>query len=167
MQTLVDWNTSNKKQAFSPDADVGRLEAAMKRVLDSAAELKNVQEDLQSTIDSMRSQYFRLMEAKDKNKFMEDNKYIKYELLELEELLVQSGFIDPDEAVGSLADQAFPMRMERASKIFYDYVSAYSPEMMSPQYQPFIEAATKPKNSASFFESTNDKINVTSLSRCI
>jgi hypothetical protein len=31
--------------------------------------------------------------------------------------------------------------MERASQIFYDYVSDYAPELISPQYDEFYEAA--------------------------
>ena len=94
---------------------------------------------MQASIDGLRQQYFKLLEAKDKYKFMEENEYIRLELLELEELLVKGGYVDPDEASIANSEQTYEARMERASKIFYDYVSSYSPEMMSPQYNTLIE----------------------------
>jgi hypothetical protein len=70
---------------------------------------------------------------------MKENKYIRLEMLELEELLVRAGYIDPDEADLGKSDSAFCERMERASKIFYDYSTSYFPELISPQYNLLID----------------------------
>ena len=53
---------------------------------------------MQASIDSLRQQYFMLQEAGDKHAFMEENRFIRYEMLELQELLVRAGYIDPEEA---------------------------------------------------------------------
>jgi hypothetical protein len=55
-------------------------------------------------------------------------------MLELQELLVRAGYIDPDEAKKFSSSQPYEIRMERASRIFYEYVQSNSPELMSPQY---------------------------------
>ena len=61
------------------------------------------------------------MEAHDKNKFMEENKFIRLELLELQDQLVSAGYLDPDEAEKAISNIPYEVRMERASQIFYDY----------------------------------------------
>lgn len=68
--------------------------------------------------------------ANDKHGFLQDNQYIKYDILELQELLVKGGYIEPDETV--LASETTNQRMIRASEVFYDYVSSYAPELLSP-----------------------------------
>lgn len=40
-----------------------------------------MQVNLQASFDSLRQQYFKLMEANDKHSFIQDNKYIFYDLL--------------------------------------------------------------------------------------
>jgi hypothetical protein len=86
-----------------------------------------------------------MSEASDKHAFLLENDYIKYDMLELQELLVKGGYIEPDEAVSALASEPFDQRMQRASDIFYDYVVNYAPELISPQYNSFFEAASKSK----------------------
>jgi hypothetical protein len=85
-----------------------------------------------------------MSEAHDKHAFLQENEYIKYDLLELQELLVKAGYVDPNEAaaVSALAAEPFEQRMQRASDVFYDYVVNYAPELMSPQYNDFYEAVT-------------------------
>ena len=61
------------------------------------------------------------MEAHDKNKFMEENRFIRLELLELQDQLVSAGYLDPDEAEKAISNIPYEVRMERASQIFYDY----------------------------------------------
>jgi hypothetical protein len=54
-------------------------------------------------------------------------------MLELQELLVKGGYINPEEALIG-AKESIEDRMERASNIFYDFVTNNTPEFMSPQY---------------------------------
>ena len=79
-----------------------------------------------------------LQEASDKHAFMEENRFIRYEMLELQELLVRAGYIDPEEAEKFSAEQPYEVRMERAARIFYEYVQSYAPELISPQYEDFF-----------------------------
>ena len=60
--------------------------------------MKDVQVNLQASIDSLRQQYFKLQEAHDKHQFLSDNKFVRLEMLELQELLVKAGYVDPEEA---------------------------------------------------------------------
>lgn len=82
----------------------------------------------------MRQQIFKLQEASDKYAWMQENKFIHFELLELQELLVKAGYIKPEEAEKFSSQQPHEVRMERASTIFYDYVSNFAPELISTQY---------------------------------
>ena len=53
---------------------------------------------MQASFDSLRQQYFKLQEASDKHQFMAENRFIRLELLELQDLLLQAGYLDPEEA---------------------------------------------------------------------
>jgi hypothetical protein len=118
----------------------------MSDIINAAVSVKELQKDYQASIDNIRQQYLQMSEAADKHAFLLDNNYIKYDLLELQELLVKGGYLDPNEAAGSvLSNEAFDERMQRASDVFYDYVINYSPELLSPQHSKFYEAATKNK----------------------
>ena len=58
--------------------------------------------------------------ATDKHAWLNDNKFIRLVLLELQEKLIKAGYLEP--SVVEASDLAFNDRMERASKIFYEYV---------------------------------------------
>lgn len=62
-------------------------------------------------------------------------------MLELQELLVKGGYMGPEEALLGAADN-MEQRMDRASNVFYDLVLNQSPELLSPQYEEFYDAAT-------------------------
>ena len=104
---------------------------------------------------------------------MEENKFIYYDLLELQELMVRAGYINPEEAEKFSAAQPYDARMERASRIFYDYVQNYAPELVSPQYEDFFKSAQdsiaarsqnkKPLN----LDEMHDKISLGSLSQSL
>lgn len=107
----------------------------MAHLISAANQVKDIQVNLQASIDSLRQQYFKLQEAKDKHQFLEENRFVRYEMLELQELLVRAGYIDPEEAEKFSAEQPYEVRMDRAARIFYEYVQNYAPELISPQYQ--------------------------------
>lgn len=71
------------------------------------------------------------MEATDKHQFLKDNKYILLDLYEIEELMVKSGYITPEEAYSVNSEKTYGLRMNRAADIFYEYISEHAPEMMS------------------------------------
>ena len=65
-------------------------------------------------------------------------------MLELQELLVKGGFIDPEEALKiPILDQK--QKMERAVDVFYDFVLNQHQELLSPQYEQFLEATESKK----------------------
>ena len=97
------------------DQEVSELQDAMKEVIDAAVEVKELQKDLQATIENVRTQYFKMLEASDKHAFLQENEYIKYDLLELQEMLVKGGYMGPDEALQHLANESFESKMDRAS----------------------------------------------------
>lgn len=49
--------------------------------------------------------------------------------------------MEPEEASAALSSETTDQRMHRASEVFYDYVSNYAPELLSPQHTSFYEAA--------------------------
>ena len=53
---------------------------------------------------------------------MNDNRFIRLELLELQDLLLKAGYLEPEEAQSLTSKQPYDVRMERASQIFYEYV---------------------------------------------
>ena len=115
----------------------------MNDIINAAVQVKEFQQEYQASIDNLRNQYFQMSEATDKHAFLQENEYIKYDLLELQELLVKGGYVEPDEALSVMTNEPFDQRMQRASDIFYDYVVNYAPELISPQYNSFFEAASK------------------------
>jgi hypothetical protein len=55
-----------------------------------------------------------------------------YDILELQELLVKGGYLNPEEALEG-ADESIDVQMQRASEVFHDIVLQHSPELLSPQ----------------------------------
>ena len=110
--------------------------------------MKTVQIEQQAAIDNVRAQYFRLQNASDKHDFLEKNQYIKFDLLELQELLVKAGYIQPDEVLYQVdqellmdEDRMTEVGMQRATNVFYDHVLNVKPDLLSPQYDQFFEAS--------------------------
>ena len=116
------------------------IQKSMADIINAAVQVKELQKEHQASIDNLRQQYFQMSEAADKHKFLQENQYIKYDLLELEELLVKGGYLDPEET-SALIHEPFDQRMQRAADVFYDYVVNYAPELLSPQHQAFYETA--------------------------
>lgn len=103
----------------------------MGQVVEASNSLRSLQVDMQASIDSMRQQYFKMQEAADKHAFLEENKFIRLELLELQEKLVKAGYLEPEECQKISSSMPYEVRMERASRIFYEYVSDFAPELLS------------------------------------
>ena len=119
----------------------------MTRVIEAANQIKALQIDQQAAIDNVRLQYFKLQQANDKHEFLQANQYIKYDLLELQELMVKAGYVHPDEILESSNESVLDdvatteIGMQRASQIFLDHVVNINQELLSPQYSQFYEAA--------------------------
>jgi hypothetical protein len=64
-----------------------------------------------------------------------------FDMLELQEMLVKGGYLDPHEALVGQHD-SIERRMERASSVFYEMALSFNPELLSPQYNAFYDAAT-------------------------
>jgi hypothetical protein len=104
---------------------------------------------------------------------MDENKFIYYDLLELQELMVRAGYINPEEAEKFTAAQPYEARMDRASQIFYEYVQNYAPELISPQYEEFYQQSqasisARTQNSDKLrLDEMHDKISLGSLSQSL
>ena len=100
--TLLDWQAEKKDglkvMGVEASAAVEDLEYSLAHLISAANQVKDIQVNLQASIDNLRQQYFKLQEAKDKHQFLEENRFVRYEMLELQELLVRAGYIDPEEA---------------------------------------------------------------------
>ena len=145
----------------------------MADIINAAVQVKDLQKEHQASIDNLRQQYFKMSEAADKHKFLQDNQYIKYDLLELEELLVKGGYLEPEET-SAILNEPFDQRMQRAADVFYDYVVNYAPELLSPQHQAFYETAVKiepkmapAKSNTNYLEENQNLINLKTLSESL
>lgn len=78
--------------------NVEELEMALADLVSATHQVKDMQVGMQASIDSLRSQFFKLQEAKDKHQFLQDNQHIYYDMLELQELMVKGGYLQPAEA---------------------------------------------------------------------
>lgn len=176
INTLIEWQRDNdglKALGVDKTKQIEDLESSMAQLIQSCNLVKDMQVNMEASIDSLRQQYFKLTQAKDKHQFMEENKFIHYDLLELQELMVKAGYINPEEAEKFSAAQPYEVRMDRASRIFYDYVQNYAPELISPQYEDFIKSAessidarTQSKKKLNL-EELHDKISLGSLSQSL
>ena len=94
-------------------------------------------------------QFFKLQNANSKHDFLQENQYIKYDLLELQELMVKAGYIQPDEVrLGHVDKTIFDdesrvteLGMQRATDVFYDHVLNLRQDLLSPQYEQFYDAS--------------------------
>jgi hypothetical protein len=74
-----------------------------------------LQVDKTTSIDAVRTQYFKLDEALASHEFLEENNYLKFGLLELQELLVKGGYLHPDEVLSTDNEERLSNRMKKAS----------------------------------------------------
>ena len=56
------------------------------------------------------------------------------DLLELQELLLKAGYLQPDEKVVNRDVTTGVLGMDAAVEVFYDIVLNYHPDALSPQY---------------------------------
>lgn len=68
-------------------------------MVQAAKEVKDLQQEQQASIEALRRQFYALQAAANKHEFLQQNKYITYDLLELQELLVKGGYLSPTEAL--------------------------------------------------------------------
>lgn len=160
------------------DSEAAEVQRSMADIINSAVQVKELQKEYQSSIDNLRQQYFKMSEAADKFSFLQENQYIKYDLLELQELLVKGGYMEPEEAASSvLSQEPFDQRMQRAADVFYDYVVNYAPEILSPQHNSFYETAVNTDTSiktktfgasnVNYLEENQNVINLKTLSQAL
>ncbi|CDW84758.1 UNKNOWN [Stylonychia lemnae] len=158
---LVNWKNENKqplskKTLAQMSQEVKELEDAMKSTISAAVQVKEMQRDLSAALENVRTQYYKLLETSDKHAFLQENEYIRYDILELQELLVRAGYLDPEEALKHFSQEPFENRMERAASVFYDYVINYAPEMLSPQHEAFYQAAQESIKNSNGEQKSND-----------
>ena len=74
-----------------------------------------------------------------------------YDILELQELLVKGGYLNPEEALEG-ADESIDVQMQRASEVFHDIVLQHSPELLSPQIDQINQSVKVKDNSDKLVE---------------
>jgi len=72
-------------------------------------------------------------------------------------MLIKGGYLDPQEALFGQQD-SLEKRMKRASSVFYDLALNFNPELLSPQYNVFYDAASHASNKATTFDQTTDTV---------
>ena len=74
-----------------------------------------------------------------------------YDILELQELLVKGGYLNPDEALEGPAE-SIDAQMQRASEVFHDIVLQHSPELLSPQIDQISKSVKVKDNTEKLVE---------------
>jgi hypothetical protein len=140
VETLLAWKTEEKfikdaemeAQSIKDDTKSEYLEVVeiMKNIINASKEAKNIQKEMFEAINEVRNQYTTMSEAFDEIDFLKDHPYIKYDLLELQEKLVNAGIMHPDEATGKtqLSKMSLSDKMNRAQEVFYELTQDYFPD---------------------------------------
>ena len=142
VETLLNWKTEDstlRKAKFQVQNIKGEeketyleIVQIMEGIINTGKQVKSIQSELAEAIEAVRSQFSKMASVYDQTEFMKNNKYIKYDLLELQERLVESGLMTPDEAIGRKSYEKVPFneKMDRAKELFYDLTKDYYPEMV-------------------------------------
>jgi hypothetical protein len=170
-ETLLSWQSEEEimQKAISEaenieggdKKDVTEILEIMQHILKAGTDLQSYQREMAESIESVRSQYTQISESFDQHKFLQDNKYIKHDLIQLQEKMVEGGLLDPYESIGAVELENIPMseRMGRATEIFYDLTKDYFPEM-APKINHLFEFddqnASRKDSSLSKIERQND-----------
>lgn len=95
LETLMQFETEQKSVSEDPaTAELQKQIASLARV---AEEVSQVQIDKQSAIDAVRAQYFKLQAAVEQYEFLAESDYVRLNLLELQEMCIKAGYIEPAE----------------------------------------------------------------------
>ena len=100
----------------------------MADLLETVSNLKDYQIEKQAAIEAVRTQFFAIQMAKAEHEFLQDNEYLAYDFLELEELLIKGGYITAEEAISGATEH----QMAEAASIFHEHVTTYQSELLSP-----------------------------------
>lgn len=87
LTTLLEWqvgqNDGLATLEVDPTQEIMELEESMGKLIAAASTVNDLNVNVQASIDSLRQQYFKLQEVSDKHDWMNENKFIRLELLEL------------------------------------------------------------------------------------
>ena len=140
VETLLKWQSKDESIALKEEIntldidkkkEIEEIVDLMKNILSVVEDTKSIQKEMGEAIESVRSQFSKISDAFDKYEFLQNHRYIKYDLLELEEKMVEAGLLDPSEAIGKtpIEEMPFLYKMRRATEVFYDLSKDYFPEM--------------------------------------
>ena len=101
-----------------------------------------LQKELASSIDQVRYQFSLISSKIEEENFLQSHFYIAKMAREVEELLVEAGLLLPHETKNKqlVAEEPMEKRIDKATQIFYDLVSDYYPELISPDMQKLRKA---------------------------
>ena len=120
------------------------MKRAAQRLIEAAEDVKDMQQEMEAAVRNVRDQYRKLQEAHDEHEFLQENKYVHFDLMELQELLIKAGYMQPDEKESN-EKMVGTLGMDAAVEAFYDLVFNYHPEALSPQYDNFYQASQQVK----------------------
>lgn len=94
----------------------------MSRITELSIDSSETQVEIALAVTTVREQFAKIKTAVNQHEFLQENLYIKWELLDLEELLIKAGLLEPRDLEGQSNDKEFNEKMEDATKVFYDVV---------------------------------------------
>lgn len=72
LETLKMWE-QEREEVEPVGNEVEEIEFAMKKLMEAAANVKDMQKEQEAAMRNLRLQYFKLLEANDKNEFLQEN----------------------------------------------------------------------------------------------
>ena len=165
LNDMINWTSI---QDEIPTSDINILETHISKLVASVREAKSLQTNLAEAVYNVRNQYFKAKAAIENNKdlILMKRQELQYDILELEELLVQADLLDPKEVFyqGLESD-----RIIRAIDIFDDLCQAFHPELISKSHALLfksIEDKTKGKRRYKNLE-RSDVLDAEMLGKCL
>ena len=112
--------------------ELEKVKRSASLLIDASKNVKNMQQEMEAAVRNVRQQYQKLKNTHDEHEFLQDHKYIHLDLLELQELLIKAGYLQPDEQVVNQDVKIGSLGMEAASEVFYNMVMNFYPDTLSP-----------------------------------
>lgn len=164
VETLLIYKHDKDIRQKKRGSELEQMKNAAKALIDAAKGVKDMQKEMQAAVRTVRMQYQKLLSAHDEHTFLQENKYVHYELKELQEMLIKAGYLHPDEIPVNETVQTGALGMDSAVEVFYDLVLNYHPEALSPQYDQFYNAALDVKSNSKPKVDRHTQMNLHTLS---
>lgn len=135
LQTLYQW-----KQPKTFVSKGSMIEELLEELIDKVNYMKGIRNDLASSVFNLSGYYYNIKKTIQDEPNLLHNHYLRQAILELEEMLVSSGLISPDEIINLSIIEDIDLRMERAEELFKELVQTSFSYISSPSMKRLYQA---------------------------